>query len=49
MESDELRHDAGHIHLFNGLCVGGVLLCGDQEHGWGDGEGLHPVGRKKQG
>ena len=50
MESVQLWQDAGHVHLFTGLFGGGVRLCGDQGHGRGDGEGLHPPpGKKKQG
>ena len=30
MESDQLRQDASHIHLFAGLCGGRVRLRGDQ-------------------
>ena len=37
------------IHLFTVLCGGGVRPYGDQWHGRGDGEGLHPLGKKEQG
>ena len=50
MESGQLRHDAGHIHLFIGLCDGGVRLCGDQEHPDGVIVRVYtPLGKKEQG
>lgn len=46
IESGQLQQDAGPIHLLTGLCGRGVRICGDQGHGWGDSEGLHPLGKK---